>query len=499
MALQGMKYNSSIRLKGNVFSEESIYQQPVLDLQVDATLDPGASPSIGDRYLITNSAALHANFGSPTVSDNDILEYDGSAFVVVWDASAQGAGACTFDKDSNEQYCFNGTAWTTDINPDGGNGVVYNSGQNRYDLDLATSSGLELTGVDGSQELQIANDGVTTARINDGAVTDAKVASGIDAAKLANGSVSNAEFQYLDGVTSGIQSQIDSKQSTSEKGQVDGYASLDGNGKVPSAQLPAIAITEVFTAADITARDALTIGSGDGEVQEGDVCLVTDASADSNITAGAASYIYDGFNWQLLKAGDEVLSVNGQTGVITVNAINQLTGDVTTAAASGSESEVATISAGAVTTAKLAADAVDDTKLADDAVGAEHIQAGAVGTSELAADAVDSSKLADDAVGSEHLQDDSVSVDAIDYVGLKNRSAAANDPFTASLTRTFTHSWNTTDVLVEAIDSVTFETCYVEVSRSLNAVSITVNQQPANPLRILIKEIKADQTSLVVS
>ena len=469
MALQGMKYNSSIRLKGNVFSEESIYQQPVLDLQVDATLDPGASPSIGDRYLITNSAALHANFGSPTVSDNDILEYDGSAFVVVWDASAQGAGACTFDKDSNEQYCFNGTAWTTDINPDGGNGVVYNSGQNRYDLDLATSSGLELTGVDGSQELQIAADGVTTVRIIDGAVTDAKVAAGIDAAKLANGSVSNAEFQYLDGVTSGIQSQIDSKQSTSEKGQVDGYASLDSNGKVPSAQLPAIAITEVFTAADITARDALTIGSGDGEVQEGDVCLVTDASADSNITSGAASYIYDGSAWQLLKAGDEVLSVNGQTGVITVNAITQLTGDVTTAAASGSESEVATISAGAVTTAKLAADAVD------------------------------SSKLADDAVGSEHLQDDSVSVDAIDYVGLKNRSAAANDPFTASLTRTFTHSWNTTDVLVEAIDSVTFETCYVEVSRSLNAVSITVNQQPANPLRILIKEIKADQTSLVVS
>lgn len=32
--------------------------------------------------------------------------------------------------------------------------------------------------------------------------------SGIDAAKIGNGSVSNTEFQYLDGVTSGIQSQI---------------------------------------------------------------------------------------------------------------------------------------------------------------------------------------------------------------------------------------------------------------------------------------------------
>ena len=37
------------------------------------------------------------------------------------------------------------------------------------------------------------------------------IASGIDAAKIANGSVSNAEFQYLDGVTSAIQTQINAK------------------------------------------------------------------------------------------------------------------------------------------------------------------------------------------------------------------------------------------------------------------------------------------------
>jgi hypothetical protein len=35
--------------------------------------------------------------------------------------------------------------------------------------------------------------------------------SGIDAAKIANGSVSNTEFQYLDGVTSSIQTQLNSK------------------------------------------------------------------------------------------------------------------------------------------------------------------------------------------------------------------------------------------------------------------------------------------------
>jgi hypothetical protein len=40
------------------------------------------------------------------------------------------------------------------------------------------------------------------------------LSAGIDSAKIADGSVSNTEFQYLDGVTSSIQTQINSKQAT---------------------------------------------------------------------------------------------------------------------------------------------------------------------------------------------------------------------------------------------------------------------------------------------
>lgn len=68
---------------------------------------------------------------------------------------------------------------------------------------------------------KINDDAVTTAKINAGAVTttelgdlavtNAKVATAIDAVKIADGSVSNAEFQYLANVTSDIQSQIDGK------------------------------------------------------------------------------------------------------------------------------------------------------------------------------------------------------------------------------------------------------------------------------------------------
>ena len=65
---------------------------------------------------------------------------------------------------------------------------------------------------------KLAPNAVTTGKILDGtivagdlaalAVTDAKVATGIDAVKLADGSVTNAEFQYINSLSSNAQSQL---------------------------------------------------------------------------------------------------------------------------------------------------------------------------------------------------------------------------------------------------------------------------------------------------
>jgi hypothetical protein len=93
-------------------------------------------------------------------------------------------------------------------------------------------------------------------------------------------------------------------QATSEKNQANGYVGLDSNTKISSTYLPALSITEVFPVADITARDALTVGTGDGEVQEGDVAVVLDASADTDVPSGSASYIWDGTAWQLMGTPD---------------------------------------------------------------------------------------------------------------------------------------------------------------------------------------------------
>jgi hypothetical protein len=55
---------------------------------------------------------------------------------------------------------------------------------------------------------------IKTKFIENSAVTDAKVATGIDAAKLADGSVSNTELQFINSVTSNVQTQINGKQTT---------------------------------------------------------------------------------------------------------------------------------------------------------------------------------------------------------------------------------------------------------------------------------------------
>jgi hypothetical protein len=98
-------------------------------------------------------------------------------------------------------------------------GFIQNNGVS-YPLPTGASSPLatlaDITGgvTDGDKgDITVSSSG-TVWTIDNGAVTNAKVASGIDATKIADGSVSNTEFQRLDGVTGNIQTQIDNRVRT---------------------------------------------------------------------------------------------------------------------------------------------------------------------------------------------------------------------------------------------------------------------------------------------
>ena len=77
------------------------------------------------------------------------------------------------------------------------------------DTQVLIGNGAGFTAASLSGDVTMANTGAVT--IANSAVEDAMVATGIDAAKLADGTVSNAEFQYINSLSSNAQTQLDAK------------------------------------------------------------------------------------------------------------------------------------------------------------------------------------------------------------------------------------------------------------------------------------------------
>lgn len=113
--------------------------------------------------------------------------------------------------------------------------------------------------------------------IDNGVVTDGKLASGIDAAKIGNGTISNTEFQYLNGVTDNIQTQFSGKQDLLSSGtniKTVNSTSLLGSGNVAvqetlvsGTNIKTINSTSILGSGNIsvapaTGIDATAIGGG---------------------------------------------------------------------------------------------------------------------------------------------------------------------------------------------------------------------------------------------
>ena len=93
-------------------------------------------------------------------------------------------------------------------------------------------------------------------------------------------------------------------------GVANGVATLDGTGKLPQNQIPALAISDTFIVGSAAAMTALT-------AETGDVAVRTDLNKSFILRAMPAS---TASNWQeLLTPTDAVLSVNGQTGAVNIN------------------------------------------------------------------------------------------------------------------------------------------------------------------------------------
>ena len=193
------------------------------DADATETMADGATDEIRKLYLkVTSSATLTATrtltLAPNTVSKVWIIENattgsqainisqgsganvqipNGEVKVVATDGAGSGAAVYDLFTDLNVAGSFKVSSDLTV----GGDLTV--SGD---DITLGTNTAGHLLIADGNNYNPTALSGDATLASN-GAVT----ITGLDAAKIADGSVSNTEFQHLDGVTSAIQTQIDTK------------------------------------------------------------------------------------------------------------------------------------------------------------------------------------------------------------------------------------------------------------------------------------------------
>jgi hypothetical protein len=181
--------------------------------------------------------AIYTVSGNPLTSSGTItLGLVNQPSGLVWCGPASGADAAPAFRQltyldmplvagSNITFTPSGKNWVIASTASGGGGGTVTSVDMSTPTSLLTVSGNPVTGV-GTLALALTNagSGLFWAGPTSGspaaptyrAIATSDLPTAIPATNIANGSVSNTEFQYLDGVTSAIQGQIDGKASNAE-------------------------------------------------------------------------------------------------------------------------------------------------------------------------------------------------------------------------------------------------------------------------------------------
>jgi hypothetical protein len=273
----------------------------------------------GDRVLVKDQTAAEENGiyivgATPTRSaDFDSLspidEINGS-LVAVQEGTAnagkvfvQSGTVAVLDTDPINFVFFNSSASLV-----GGDGITVSGSNISVDHDgegltfVATQLALELDGTTLSKS-------ASGLKVNEIANAQIAAAAAIDATKIADGSVSNTEFQYLDGVTSAIQTQFTGKANTTlnNLGSVSFNADLipDGN----STRAVGSAALRISTVHSNTTNvySSLGVYSSGGTIR-GQV--LADSTLPSSATADAGFRSNNANNLALYTANQSAASTN---------------------------------------------------------------------------------------------------------------------------------------------------------------------------------------------
>jgi len=170
----------------------------------------------------------------------------------------------------------------------------------------------------GITSAKLAADSVITSKILDANVTNAKIASGVDAIKIADGSVSNTEFQYINSLTSNAQDQLDAKLTST---LADGKVFIGSAGNLAVAQTLSGDISNTNAGVVTIANDAITtVKILDANVTNAKIATGVDAAkiADGSVSNTEFQYINSltsnaqtQINARIQNVDSEQLTLNG--------------------------------------------------------------------------------------------------------------------------------------------------------------------------------------------
>lgn len=311
------------KINTNAFNEGDIlYADPSTAGGLTTTRPSAGNNIITVAIVVTKSATVGEIFVRPTfegalenkedvtftsVASGEIIKYDGSKWInnTLFEAGIQEydagltsiAGLPTIaDK---MLYTTATDTWDTTTVTSFARAIL-------DDADAATvraTIDVDQAGTDNSTDVTLSGsyDYLT---ITDQDITLGQIDLQTDVANtLLDASVAESNVTQHEGALSIASSQI------SDKALANGLASLDGSGKVPSAQLPALALTDVFVVASQSAQLALT-------AQEGDLVIRTDESKTYVHNGGTAGTMAD---YTELQFPDAVTSVNSLTGTVVLD------------------------------------------------------------------------------------------------------------------------------------------------------------------------------------
>ena len=155
-------------------------------------------------------ATLSGGDGIAVSSNVVSVDHDGEGLIFVTNQLALELDSSTLSKSASGIKVASGGITNTEVNASAA--IAYSKLAALTDGNILVGNGSNVaTSVNPSGDIDIANDG--TFSISSGVIVDGDInaSAAIDATKIADGSISNAEFQRLDGLSEDIQTSLDAK------------------------------------------------------------------------------------------------------------------------------------------------------------------------------------------------------------------------------------------------------------------------------------------------